>query len=50
MFTFGYKHTCDKGKGEITVVKDKTTDSMQMDCSKCGEGSVHCSATLPKSK
>jgi hypothetical protein len=50
MFTIGAKHTCDECKGEITVVKGKTTDSMQMNCTKCGEGSVHCSASMPAMK
>lgn len=41
-FTVGSKHTCDECKGEITVVRGKTTDSMQHNCSKCGEGAVTC--------
>lgn len=41
-FTVGSKHTCDECKGEITVVKGKTEDSMQHDCSTCGEASVTC--------
>ena len=41
-FAVGSKHTCDECKGEITVVKGKTADSMQHNCSKCGEGSVTC--------
>lgn len=41
-FTVGSKHTCDECKGEITVVKGKTADSMQHNCSKCGEGTVTC--------
>ena len=40
--TVGSKHTCGECKGEITVVKGKTTDSMQHNCSKCGEASVTC--------
>lgn len=48
MFTVGAKHTCDECGGEITVVKGKTTDAMQMNCNKCGEGKVHCSAAMPK--
>ena len=46
MFTIGSKHTCDECSGEITVVKGKTTDSMQMNCSKCGEGTVSCCVTM----
>ena len=46
MFIIGSKHTCDECGGEITVVKGKTTDSMQMNCTKCGEGSVTCCATM----
>jgi hypothetical protein len=41
-YTIGSKHTCDECKGEITVVKGKTKDSMQHNCSKCGEGAVTC--------
>ncbi|MBL9188361.1 MAG: hypothetical protein JNK23_12825 [Opitutaceae bacterium] len=45
-FTVGSKHTCGECKGEITVVKGKTTDSMQHNCSKCGEGAVTCSVAM----
>ena len=45
-FVVGSKHTCSECGGEITVVKGKTTDSMQMNCTKCGEGSVTCCATM----
>lgn len=41
-FAVGSKHTCDECKGEISVVKGKTADSMQLDCTKCGVGSVSC--------
>lgn len=50
MFAIGSKHTCGECQGEITVVKGKTTDSMQMNCTKCGEGSVTCCATMPEKK
>ena len=40
--TIGSKHSCDECKGEITVVKGKTADSMQHNCSKCGDGTVTC--------
>src|SRR5688500_18340349 len=40
--TVGSKHTCGECKCEITVVKAKTTDSMQHNCSKCGQASVTC--------
>lgn len=45
-FAIGSKHTCDECKGEITVVKGKTEDSMQHNCSKCGEASVTCCAAM----
>lgn len=45
-FALGSKHTCDECKGEITVVKGKTEDSMQHNCSKCGEASVTCCAVM----
>jgi hypothetical protein len=38
----GTKHKCDHCGGEITVVKGKTADSMQHNCSKCGEGAAFC--------
>lgn len=40
--TVGSKHSCSECGGEITVVKGKTKDSMQHNCTKCGEGSVTC--------
>ena len=40
--TVGSKHKCDHCGGEITVVKGKTADSMQHNCSKCGEGAAFC--------
>ena len=40
--TVGSKHQCKHCGGEITVVKGKTTDSMQHNCSKCGEGAAFC--------
>ncbi len=43
-FTIGSKHSCEECSGEITVVKGKTKDSMQHNCSKCGEGTVTCCA------
>lgn len=33
----GTKHTCDNAKGEITIAKRKTTDTMQHHHSKCGD-------------
>lgn len=50
LFAVGSKHTCGECQGEITVVKGKTTDSMQMNCTKCCEGFVTCCATLPGMK
>ena len=41
-FTIGSRHVCSECKGEITVVKGKTKDAMQHNCSKCGEGAVTC--------
>ncbi len=41
-YTIGSTHKCDECQGEITVVKGKTADSMQHNCSKCGEGAVTC--------
>lgn len=41
-FTVGSKHSCSECKGEITVVKGKTKDAMQHNCTKCGEGAVTC--------
>ncbi|HEX2851997.1 MAG TPA: hypothetical protein VHO24_02075 [Opitutaceae bacterium] len=49
-FTIGSKHSCAECKGEITVVKGRTADSMQHDCSKCGEGAVTCCAVTPETK
>lgn len=46
-FTVGSKHKCTECDGEITVVAGKTKDSMQHNCSKCGEGAVSCCATTP---
>ena len=45
-FTIGSKHTCGECKGEITVLKGKTTDSMQHNCSQCGEGAVTCGVVV----
>ena len=43
-FTIGAKHQCDHCGGEMTVVHGKTTDSMQHNCSMCGEGAAICCA------
>ena len=42
--TIGSKHKCGHCGGEITVVMGKTTDSMQHNCSMCGEGAAFCCA------
>ena len=42
----GSTHACDNCGGEITVVKGKTTDSMQHNCSKCGDGAAFCCAGI----
>ena len=51
-FTIGSKHSCDHCGGTITVVKGKTTDSMQHNCSMCGEGAAFCCAApaVPEKK
>lgn len=41
-FTIGAKHQCDHCGGEMSVVKGKTTDTMQHNCSMCGEGAAYC--------
>ncbi len=48
--TVGTKHTCDNCNGEITVVKGKTTDTMQHNCSKCGDDAAFCCAGAPEAK
>ena len=42
--TIGSKHQCGHCGGEITVVQGKTSDSMQHNCSRCGEGAAFCCA------
>ncbi len=49
-FTVGSKHTCGECKGEITVIKGKIKDSMQHNCTKCGEGAVTCSVAMAERK
>jgi hypothetical protein len=43
-FVIGSKHKCDHCGGEITIVRGKTADSMQHNCSMCGEGAAFCCA------
>ncbi len=43
----GSKHECEMCGGAITTVNGKTTDSMQHNCSKCGEGAAFCCVTTP---
>jgi hypothetical protein len=43
-FTIGAKHKCDHCGGEMSVVRGKTADSMQHNCSMCGEGAAFCCA------
>jgi len=43
-FEVGSKHECEHCGGAITIVRGKTTDSMQHNCSKCGEGAAFCCA------
>jgi len=43
-FTIGAKHKCDHCGGEMAVVRGKATDSMQHNCSMCGEGAAFCCA------
>lgn len=47
-FDVGSKHSCGHCGGTIKVVKGKTTDSMQHNCTMCGEGAAFCSATMAK--
>ncbi len=47
-FDVGSKHACGHCGGTIKVVKGKTTDSMQHNCTLCGEGAAFCSATMGK--
>jgi len=46
----GTKHTCENCAGEIIVVKGKTTDTMQHNCSKCGDDAAFCCAGAPEAK
>ena len=48
----GSKHKCDHCGGEITVVQGKTKDTMQHNCSMCGEGAAFCcvAPTMPEKK
>ena len=46
-FVVGTRHECDRCGGAITVVKGKTTDAMQHNCSVCGESAAFCCATQP---
>jgi len=43
-FTIGTKHQCGHCGGEMSVVRGKVTDSMQHNCSMCGEGAAFCCA------
>jgi len=43
-FVIGSKHSCDHCGGDMTVVNGKTSDSMEHNCSKCGEGAAFCCA------
>jgi hypothetical protein len=43
----GTKHECGSCGGTITVVDGKTTDEMQHNCSKCGEGAAFCCVAHP---
>jgi hypothetical protein len=43
-FTIGTKHQCGHCGGEMSVVRGNTTDSMQHNCSMCGEGAAFCCA------
>jgi hypothetical protein len=42
--TIGTTHKCDHCGGEMSVIKGKVADSMQHNCSMCGEGAAFCSA------
>ena len=41
-FVIGSKHQCGNCGGEISVVQGKTTDSMQHNCTKCGQSAAFC--------
>jgi len=49
-FEVGSKHECEHCGGTITVVQGKTKDTMQHNCSKCGEGAAFCCAAAPEKK
>ncbi len=51
-FNVGAKHTCTECGGEISVARGKTKDSMQFNCSKCGDGTVSCcvAPAMPEKK
>ena len=46
----GSKHECEHCGGTITVVKGKTKDEMQHNCSKCGDGAAFCCAGMAEEK
>lgn len=41
-FTIGSEHKCDHCGGTIKVVQGKTADSMEHNCSKCGDHAAFC--------
>ncbi len=43
-FTIGAKHKCGHCGGEMSVIRGRTADSMQHNCSMCGEGAAFCCA------
>ena len=45
-FVVGSKHSCDHCGGEMSVVNGKNTNSMQHNCSKCGEGAAFCCVVI----
>ncbi len=46
-FTIGSEHKCDHCGGTIKVVKGKTADTMEHNCSKCGDHAAFCCAVPP---
>ena len=44
----GSKHDCEHCGGSISTVNGKTTDTMQHNCSMCGEGAAFCCVTPPQ--
>jgi hypothetical protein len=46
-FTIGSEHKCDHCGGSIKVVRGKTADTMEHNCTKCGDHAAFCCAVPP---